>query len=81
MAFFPVSIYLSTFTAAVTGSSSSAAAVLAVFNIVSVVAQVSVGWIADRYSYPTILTILGLCQSIAAFLSFGFASSLPQGGC
>ncbi|KAL8276316.1 hypothetical protein RQP46_011282 [Phenoliferia psychrophenolica] len=77
LSFFPVSLYIPTFTLSV-ASPLSANVVLAVYNAASVFGQVGVGYVSDRYSYPVIISIIGVCCSLTAFLSWGFADTLGK---
>ncbi|KAK4701779.1 hypothetical protein P7C70_g4451, partial [Phenoliferia sp. Uapishka_3] len=77
LSFFPVSLYIPTYTVAL-ATPLSATVVLAVYNAASVLGQVGVGWFSDRYSYPAIISIIGISCSITAFFSWGYADTLGK---
>lgn len=63
MSFFPVSLYIPTYTVSL-ASPLSANVVLAVYNAASVFGQAGLGWASDRYSYPAIIAVIGVCSSL-----------------
>lgn len=73
LSYFPISVFLPSFIVGKGGPQ-----VLAIFNAATVLGQVVVGMLSDHISYAWILFVLGMCSSLSAFLSLGFASTLPQ---
>ncbi|KAL6300857.1 MFS general substrate transporter [Sparassis latifolia] len=75
LSFFPVSLYLATYTTMVS-SPLSATVALSLFNCAGVVGQVLVGHLCDRYPYVWIMFVSALGSGLATFLLWGFAGSL-----
>lgn len=51
---------------------------LALYNAASVGGQIIVGFLSDRFSYPLIITGLGVSSSLVAIFGLGFADTLPK---
>ncbi|KAH9951120.1 MFS general substrate transporter [Amylocystis lapponica] len=77
LSYFPVSLYISTYATAVS-SPASATIALALFNVSSVIGRVLIGYLCDRFSYAWIMCVSGLGSGIAAFVLWGFASTVAQ---
>ncbi|KAH9947008.1 MFS general substrate transporter [Amylocystis lapponica] len=77
LSFFPVSLYIATF-ATLVSSPLSATVVLSVFNVASVVGQVLIGHLCDRFPYAWIMFVSALGSGITAFLLWGFADTLAR---
>ncbi|KAI0788889.1 MFS general substrate transporter [Abortiporus biennis] len=77
MSFFPVSLYIATFTTSIS-SPLSATIVLALFNSASVFGQIIIGYMSDHFPYPWIMFISTLGSAISAFLLWGFADTLAR---
>lgn len=77
LSFFPVAVYLSTYVDSL-ASSLSATTVLAVFNAASVVGQVYVGVLSDKYDKAWIIAGLGIGSALSAFLAWGFGDTLAK---
>ncbi|GAA6064425.1 hypothetical protein JCM10212_001200 [Sporobolomyces blumeae] len=77
LAYFPVSLYLATYTASALHSSSLflPSVVVAAFNASAFVGSSLIGWTADRSLSGTIIA-LGTSGALVAFLAWGFSSSL-----
>ncbi|KAJ3776698.1 MFS general substrate transporter [Lentinula raphanica] len=76
LGFFPVSVFISTYTSTLTTSTISPTIVLALFNASSVVCYVLFGRICDSYPYAGVILFSGLGSALAAFLLWGFATNL-----
>jgi MFS family permease len=76
LGFFPVSVFISTYTSALTSSSISPTVALSLFNAASVVCYVIFGRICDSYPYPTVMLFSGLGSALAAFFLWGFATNI-----
>ncbi|KDQ20060.1 hypothetical protein BOTBODRAFT_51414 [Botryobasidium botryosum FD-172 SS1] len=76
IAYFPVSLYMPTYTSAVGLPIINGTVVLAVFNIASVVGQVIFGHLCDRMPYTRVMIISGVGSALSAYLLWGFAHSL-----
>ena len=74
LSYFPVSLYITTFTRNV-ANQFTATVVLAVFNLSVVLGQIGLGHLTDRFSYPSVMFASSICSALAAFLFWGFASS------
>ena len=74
LSYFPVSLYIATFTKLLSNQL-TATAVLSTFNIASVVGQVIIGHMCDRFSYPSIILVIAVGSALGAFFLWGFASS------
>lgn len=77
LGFFPVSIFISTYTSALTTTTLSPTVVLALFNASSVVCYVLFGRICDSYPYAAVILCSGLGSALGAFFLWGFATNLP----
>lgn len=77
MSYFPVSLYIATFTATLS-SPLSATIVLSLFNVSGVIGQILMGYLTDRMPYPRIMFVSTFASSIAAFLLWGFADTLGR---
>ncbi|KAJ3735187.1 MFS general substrate transporter [Lentinula guzmanii] len=76
LGFFPVSVFISTYTSALTTSTISPTIVLALFNASSVVCYIFFGRICDSYPYAAVILFSGLGSALGAFLLWGFATHL-----
>ncbi|KAH7877121.1 major facilitator superfamily domain-containing protein [Lentinula edodes] len=76
LGFFPVSIFISTYTSALTTVTLSPTVVLALFNASSVVCYILFGQICDSYPYATVILCSGLGSALGAFFLWGFATNL-----
>ncbi|KAJ3876965.1 MFS general substrate transporter [Lentinula edodes] len=76
LGFFPVSIFISTYTSALTTVTLSPTVVLALFNASSVVCYILFGRICDSYPYATVILCSGLGSALGAFFLWGFATNL-----
>ena len=77
LSYFPVSLYIATFATKV-ASPLSATAVLSVFNSSGVVGQILIGHLTDRFPYAWVMFASALGSGAAAFLLWGFATTLPS---
>lgn len=75
LAFFPVSIYITTYTVAIS-TPTSANFILAIYNAANVIGQVVVGYLSDKFDYGLIIAIIGLIGSIS--VSFFIISIFPS---
>ncbi|KAL0939665.1 monocarboxylate transporter [Colletotrichum truncatum] len=72
------SIYLPTYASSLGLSGTTGALILALFNLSTTFGQLAMGWLSDRTSNALLLVFLSSFPSaLAAFLLWGFASSLP----
>ncbi|QRV75714.1 major facilitator superfamily transporter [Ceratobasidium sp. AG-Ba] len=78
LAYFPVSLYMSVYTASLGLPPSSGTLVLAVFNLASVTGQILFGHLCDIVPYPYVMIGSGAGAALSAYLLWGFAHSLPQ---
>ncbi|QRV90465.1 major facilitator superfamily transporter [Ceratobasidium sp. AG-Ba] len=78
LAYFPVSLYMSVYTASLGLPPSSGTSVLAVFNLASVTGQILFGHLCDIVPYPFVMIGSGAGAALSAYLLWGFAHSLPQ---
>ncbi|KAI0923643.1 hypothetical protein AcV5_009127 [Taiwanofungus camphoratus] len=76
MSYFPVSLYIATF-ARIVSSPLSATIALSIFNSTTVVGQILIGHLCDRFPYAWVMFASALGSGIAAFLLWGFAHTLP----
>ncbi|TCD66900.1 hypothetical protein EIP91_000739 [Steccherinum ochraceum] len=77
MSYFPVSLYIAIFAETVS-SPLSATIVLSLFNSAGVVGQIVIGYLCDHLPYPRVMLVTTLASSLAAFLLWGFADTLPR---
>ncbi|KZT69305.1 MFS general substrate transporter [Daedalea quercina L-15889] len=75
MSYYSVSLYIVTF-AKVISSPFSASVVLALFNSSSVVCQVILGHMCDRFPYAWIMVASTLVSGVSVFLLWGFTHTL-----
>ncbi|KAI5474232.1 MFS monocarboxylate transporter [Pseudohyphozyma bogoriensis] len=82
MSFFPISYYLTTYTVNIAPKQPTSTVVLTVLNISITLGQLLCGWFSDRYSYSTMLLVMGVASALStsyeAFLGLGFADTLPK---
>ena len=76
LGFFPVSLFIPTYTSSLSSATLPSTIVLALFNAVSVVFFIMFGRICDSYPYPYVILASGIGSMLAALLLWGFASSL-----
>ncbi|KAF9560048.1 MFS general substrate transporter [Agrocybe pediades] len=77
LAFFPVSVFISTYTSSITTATFPSRMVLALFNAASAVFFIIFGRLCDLYPFPYVIMASGLGCAISVFVLWGFASSLP----
>ncbi|OBZ77439.1 putative transporter ESBP6 [Grifola frondosa] len=77
LSYFPVSLYIASFTKAIS-TSLSATVVLSLFNSSAVVGQIVMGHLSDRFPYPWIMVFSALGSGLAAFLLWGFSEAVGQ---
>lgn len=75
MSYYSVSLYIATF-AKILSSPFSASIVLAIFNSSTVVCQVVLGHMCDRFPYAWIMVASTLVSGISVFVLWGFAHTL-----
>jgi MFS family permease len=76
LGFFPVSVFISTYTSAVTSSTISPTVALSLFNAASVICFIIFGRLCDSYPYPTVMLFSGLGSALGAFFLWGFATNI-----
>ncbi|KAF8901161.1 major facilitator superfamily domain-containing protein [Gymnopilus junonius] len=76
LGFFPVSLFVPTYTSSLLSGTLPSTIVLALFNAASVIFYIMFGRICDSYPYPYVILASGVGSSLAALLLWGFASSL-----
>lgn len=76
LAYFPVNLYLPTYTTLLGLPALDGQLVLSVFNIFSVVGQILFGWMCDRMPYSRVMAFSAIGSALSAYLLWGFASSL-----
>ncbi|KAI0042845.1 MFS general substrate transporter [Auriscalpium vulgare] len=77
LAYFPVAIYIPTYTVALGHSSLSGALVLAVFNMATVVGQIICGFYCSDYGpYTHVMLFSAILSCVMAYALWGFAHSL-----
>ena len=74
LSYFPVSLYIATFTQQISSSPLAATVVLSLFNSAGVLGQVALGYLTDRVAYPYVMFFSSLGSALAAFLLWGFAA-------
>ncbi|KDQ61464.1 hypothetical protein JAAARDRAFT_30903 [Jaapia argillacea MUCL 33604] len=77
LSYFPVALYIAVFTTSIS-SPLSATVVLSLFNSSSILGQIIIGHLSDRFPYPRIMFVSATGSSIAAFLLWGFSKTLSQ---
>ncbi|KDQ61480.1 hypothetical protein JAAARDRAFT_66589 [Jaapia argillacea MUCL 33604] len=77
LSYFPVSLYIAVFTTSLS-SPLSATVVLSIFNSSSIFGQIFIGHMSDRFPYPWIMFVSATGSAIAAFLLWGFSTTLAQ---
>lgn len=75
--FFPVATYLPIYVESLADPFQSEVT-LAIFNAASVVGQVLVGWLSDRFDSALIIAGLGVGSGITSLTAWGFANTLPK---
>ncbi|EJT98603.1 MFS general substrate transporter [Dacryopinax primogenitus] len=76
LAYFPVNLYIPTYTNLLGVSPLDGQLVLSVFNVFCVIGQVLIGWMCDRMPYSRVMTFSALGSAFAAYLVWGFANNL-----
>ncbi|KDQ20062.1 hypothetical protein BOTBODRAFT_101786 [Botryobasidium botryosum FD-172 SS1] len=76
IAYFPVALYMPTYTTALGLPIIDGTLVLAVFNIASVVGQIIFGYLCDRMPYARVMIFSGVGSALSAYLLWGFAHTL-----
>lgn len=74
--YFPVSLYMPTYTSALGLPIINGTLVLAVFNTASVIGQVIFGLLCDRSPYMRVMVLSGVGAALSAYLLWGFAHTL-----
>ncbi|ORY55170.1 major facilitator superfamily domain-containing protein [Leucosporidium creatinivorum] len=77
LAFFAVSLLLTTYVDSIS-SSSSANAVLAVLNVSTTVSQLGIGWASDRFEAAYIMASIAFISCLSSLASWGFADTLGK---
>lgn len=77
LAYFPIGLYIPTYTSSLGLPTIMGTAVLSVFNATTVLSQIGFGLYSDRFPYTSIMMVSGLVSGVSAFLLWGFATSLP----
>lgn len=76
LGFFPVSLFISTYTSSLSSATLPSRLVLALFNAASVLFLILFGRFSDSYPYPYVIMASGIGCALASFVFWGFASSL-----
>ncbi|QRV81955.1 major facilitator superfamily transporter [Ceratobasidium sp. AG-Ba] len=76
LAYFPVSLYMSVYTASLGLPPLNGTLVLAVFNLASVIGQIGFGHVCDIAPYSYVMLASGAGAALSAYLLWGFAHSL-----
>ncbi|KZO99340.1 MFS general substrate transporter [Calocera viscosa TUFC12733] len=76
LAYFPISLYMPTYTSALGLAPINGQLVLSVFNLFSVVGQIIFGYLCDKISYSRVVMVSGLGAALSAYLVWGFARNL-----
>ncbi|EJT98607.1 MFS general substrate transporter, partial [Dacryopinax primogenitus] len=76
LAYFPVNLYMPTYTSLLGLPPLDGQLVLSVFNLFCVIGQVLIGWMCDRMPYSRVMMFSALGSAFAAYLLWGFANSL-----
>lgn len=77
LSFFPVSLFIPTYTSSLSSATLPSRLSLAVFNAASAIFFMLFGRLSDSYPYPYVIMASGIGCAIASFIFWGFASSLP----
>ncbi|KAF8309075.1 MFS general substrate transporter [Clavulina sp. PMI_390] len=76
LAYFPVSLYIPSYSTAAGLSTVDGTIALAVFNLARVVGQVIFGEVCDRVAYTNVIIFSGAVSALSAFLVWGFSHNL-----
>ncbi|KAG8717158.1 hypothetical protein FRC08_008105 [Ceratobasidium sp. 394] len=76
IAYFPVSLYMSVYTASLGLPPLNGTLVLAVFNLASVIGQIGFGHVCDIAPYAYVMIASGAGAALSAYLLWGFAHNL-----
>ncbi|KIM40029.1 hypothetical protein M413DRAFT_190559 [Hebeloma cylindrosporum] len=76
LGFFPVSLFIPAYTSSLSSATLPSTIVLALFNVTSVIFYIVFGHYCDKYPYPYVILGSGVGSALAAFILWGFASSL-----
>ncbi|KZT57500.1 MFS general substrate transporter [Calocera cornea HHB12733] len=76
LGYFPVSIYIPTYTTSSGLSALDGQLVLSVFNLFTVIGQVLLGFLCDKFSYTLVVVLAGVGSALSAFLLWGFGSNI-----
>ncbi|KAG8747744.1 hypothetical protein FRC10_011873 [Ceratobasidium sp. 414] len=76
LAYFPVSLYMSVYTASLGLPPLNGTLVLAVFNLASVIGQIGFGHVCDIAPYAYVMIASGAGAALSAYLLWGFAHNL-----
>jgi len=76
LGYFPVSLYIPTYTSSLGLPALDGQLVLSTFNMFSVIGQIIFGYLCDRMSYSRVVIISGLGSALAAYLLWGYARNL-----
>ncbi|KAF8601582.1 MFS general substrate transporter [Ceratobasidium sp. AG-I] len=76
LAYFPVALYMSVYTASLGLPPLNGTLVLAVFNLASVIGQIGFGHVCDIAPYAYVMIASGTGAALSAYLLWGFAHSL-----
>ncbi|KAH9483339.1 MFS transporter asaE [Psilocybe cubensis] len=76
LGFFPVSLFIPTYTSSLSSAVLPSRLVLALFNAASVLFLILFGRFSDSYPYAYVIMASGIGCALAAFVFWGFASSL-----
>ncbi|KZO93658.1 MFS general substrate transporter [Calocera viscosa TUFC12733] len=76
LAYFPVSLYLPTYTSLLGVPALDGQLVLSMFNLFSVVGQILIGWMCDRMPYSRVMFYSAVGSALTAYLLWGFGNSL-----
>ncbi|CAE7198992.1 unnamed protein product [Rhizoctonia solani] len=76
LGYFPVSLYMTVYTASLGLSALDGSLVLSVFNLSSIIGQIIFGHACDIAPYQYVIVISGTGAALSAYLLWGFAHSL-----
>ncbi|PPQ81421.1 hypothetical protein CVT25_015925 [Psilocybe cyanescens] len=76
LGFFPVSLFISTYTSSLSSAKLPPLLVLSLFNVAAALFFVLFGRFSDSYPYPYVIMASGIGCALASFIFWGFASSL-----
>ncbi|KIK67919.1 hypothetical protein GYMLUDRAFT_256726 [Collybiopsis luxurians FD-317 M1] len=74
--YFPVSLFLPTYTASINPATLPTTLVLALFNVASVIGYTLFGRLCDSYPFQYVILFSGIGSALAAFFLWGFSTSL-----